>query len=69
VLVALASPADKTSIMVAASTLVALAILGGLGATAGGAGVARGALRVTIWGALAMGATAAVGTIFGVSAG
>ncbi|GLK74554.1 VIT family protein [Ancylobacter dichloromethanicus] len=69
VLVALASPADKTSVMVAASTLVALAVLGGLGATAGGAGVARGALRVTFWGALAMGVTATVGTIFGVSAG
>lgn len=69
VLVALATPANKTSIAVAASTIVALAILGGLGATAGGAGVVRGAARVTLWGALAMGATAAVGTIFGVSAG
>jgi len=69
VLVALATPTNKTSIAVAASTIVALAILGGLGATAGGAGVVRGAARVTLWGALAMGATAAVGTIFGVSAG
>ena len=69
VLVALATPADKTSVAVAASTIVALAILGGLGATAGGAGVVRGAVRVTLWGALAMSVTAAVGAIFGVSAG
>ncbi|MDX8482421.1 VIT family protein [Mesorhizobium sp. VK24D] len=69
VLVALLTPADKTSIIVAASTLIALAILRGLGATAGGAGVVHGATRVTFWGALAMGVTAAVGTIFGVSAG
>ncbi|MFN3549063.1 MAG: VIT family protein [Mesorhizobium sp.] len=69
VLVALASPAAYTSAFVAGSTLVALAILGGLGATAGGAGVIRGAVRVTFWGALAMGVTAAVGAIFGVSVG
>ncbi len=70
VLVAMATPADKTSIVVAASTIVvALAILGGLGANAGGAGILRGSLRVTFWGALAMGVTAAVGALFGVSVG
>lgn len=69
VLVALATPADKTSIVVAASTIVALAILGGLGASAGGAGILRGSVRVTFWGALAMAVTAAVGAIFGVSVG
>jgi VIT1/CCC1 family predicted Fe2+/Mn2+ transporter len=69
VLAALVSPAGKTSLIVAASTTVALAVLGGLGASAGGAGVLRGAVRVTFWGALAMGVTAAVGTIFGVHAG
>lgn len=69
VLVALVAPANETSVIVAASTIVALAILGGLSATAGGAGVVRGAARVTLWGALAMGVTAAVGTMFGVSAG
>jgi VIT1/CCC1 family predicted Fe2+/Mn2+ transporter len=69
VLVAIVSPTDRTSIVVAASTIVALAILGGLGATAGGAGVLHGAARVTFWGALAMGVTAAVGALFGVSVG
>lgn len=54
-------------LLVALTTLLALATLGGLGASAGGADVVKGALRVTLWGALAMAATAAVGLIFGVS--
>ena len=41
-----------------------LALLGGLASHAGGAVVAVGALRVTFWGALAMGVTAAVGALF-----
>jgi VIT1/CCC1 family predicted Fe2+/Mn2+ transporter len=45
--------------------LAFLALLGGLAARAGGAGVMIGALRVTFWGALAMGVTAAVGALFG----
>jgi vacuolar iron transporter family protein len=44
-------------------------VLGGLGASAGGAGIVKGAVRVTFWGALAMAATAAVGMIFGVTVG
>lgn len=67
-IVALLSPPAQISLVVAAATLVALAVLGGLGASAGGAGLLRGAVRVTFWGALAMAATAAVGTLFGVSA-
>jgi VIT1/CCC1 family predicted Fe2+/Mn2+ transporter len=69
VLVALASPAERASVLVAGTTVVALAVLGGLGATAGGASVIRGAARVTFWGVLAMGVTAAVGALFGVSVG
>lgn len=38
-------------------------------ASAGGAGTLRGAMRVTLWGILAMGATAIMGTLFGVAAG
>lgn len=53
---------------VAGTTLVALAVLGGLGASAGGAGILKGAVRVTFWGALAMAATAGVGMMFGVAA-
>lgn len=52
--------------------IVSLACLVGLGATAayvGGAPVLVGAARVTVWGALAMLATAAVGMLFGTAVG
>jgi len=68
-IVALMAPTSQISLTVALTTLVALSVLGGLGASAGGAGILKGALRVTFWGALAMAATAGVGMIFGVSAG
>ncbi|MDO8882584.1 MAG: VIT family protein [Pseudotabrizicola sp.] len=68
-IVALLAPPTQIVAFVAGATLLALALLGGLGASAGGAGLARGALRVTFWGALAMGATAAVGALFGVTVG
>jgi len=51
--------------VVSASSLVFLAILGGLAARVGGANVTTGAMRVTFWGALAMALTAGVGTLFG----
>lgn len=51
--------------LVSGTSLVFLALLGGLAARAGGAGVRTGAIRVTFWGALAMAVTAAVGWIFG----
>ncbi|HXP83807.1 MAG TPA: VIT family protein [Bryobacteraceae bacterium] len=51
--------------LVAGTSLLFLALLGGLAARAGGANVAVGALRVTFWGALAMAVTAGVGALFG----
>jgi VIT1/CCC1 family predicted Fe2+/Mn2+ transporter len=51
--------------LVAGTSLVFLALLGGLAAYAGGAGVVVGAMRVTFWGALAMAMTAGVGALFG----
>ena len=51
--------------LVAMTSLLFLALLGALAARAGGASVATGAMRVTFWGALAMGATATVGALFG----
>ena len=51
--------------VVSGTSLLFLAILGGLAARVGGASVTVGAMRVTFWGALAMGLTAAVGTLFG----
>jgi VIT1/CCC1 family predicted Fe2+/Mn2+ transporter len=68
-LVAMLAPPAQIVPFVAIATLLSLAILGGLGATAGGAGILRGAVRVTFWGALAMAATALVGSIFGVTVG
>ncbi len=51
--------------LVCATSLVFLAILGAIAARAGGARIVVGALRVTFWGALAMGVTAGVGALFG----
>ena len=68
-IVALLAPPAQIVVFVVVATLLALAGLGGLGASAGGAGILRGALRVSLWGVLAMGATAVVGTLFGVTVG
>lgn len=51
--------------VVAASSLAFLALLGGIAASAGGASIKIGALRVTFWGSLAMALTAGVGRLFG----
>jgi VIT1/CCC1 family predicted Fe2+/Mn2+ transporter len=59
------APAPATVPLVAGTSLVFLALLGALAAHTGGARIARGAARVTFWGALAMGLTAAVGALFG----
>jgi VIT1/CCC1 family predicted Fe2+/Mn2+ transporter len=59
----------RIGLVVALTTLVALAVLGALGAVVGGAGLIRGAARVMFWGALAMAVTAGVGMVFGVSLG
>jgi len=67
-LVVLVVPASALMWTVAASSLLFLAILGALAANAGGASVATSAMRVTFWGALAMGLTAGVGALFGVAA-
>jgi vacuolar iron transporter family protein len=51
--------------LVAGGSLLFLASLGGVAARVGGASMVVGAARVTFWGALAMAATAAVGSVFG----
>jgi VIT1/CCC1 family predicted Fe2+/Mn2+ transporter len=57
----------NTTYYVSVLSLVFLTILGGLAAQAGGANLWKGALRVTFWGALAMAATAGIGSMFGVA--
>jgi VIT1/CCC1 family predicted Fe2+/Mn2+ transporter len=59
------SPAAGLIPLVAGTSLVFLGLLGGVAARAGGAGVMKGAIRVTFWGALAMALTAGVGSLFG----
>ena len=59
------TPQSRLVPMVFGTTLVFLAGLGTLAAITGGAPILRAALRVTFWGALAMGITALVGTFFG----
>jgi len=65
VLLAWLAPLARLDAMVAASSLALLAFLGGLAASLGGAPLARGALRVAFWGAVAMVCTALVGRLFG----
>jgi VIT1/CCC1 family predicted Fe2+/Mn2+ transporter len=67
-LVAVLAPPSGLVPLVAGTSLAFLAVLGGLAARVGGAGVMTGAIRVTFWGALAMAVTAAVGALFGVAA-
>lgn len=59
------TPLPRLLPTVAGASLVFLAVLGSLAARAGGASVLTGAARVTFWGALAMGVTAAAGSLFG----
>ena len=54
----------EASLVIAVVSLVFLAALGALAAHMGGAPIIRGAARVLIWGALAMGITTLVGTLF-----
>jgi vacuolar iron transporter family protein len=66
-LCAVVSPLDRLGWIVSIASLLFLALLGAVGAKAGGAGMLKGALRVTFWGALAMAATYAIGWYFGTS--
>ncbi|HKU54726.1 MAG TPA: VIT family protein [Rhizomicrobium sp.] len=59
------SPANHIVTWVAASSLLTLAVLGAIGAKAGGAGILKAAIRVTFWGAFAMAVTAGIGLAIG----
>jgi VIT1/CCC1 family predicted Fe2+/Mn2+ transporter len=64
-LVSLLAPLPVLAISVSLASIAFLALLGVVGARAGGAGPWRAALRVTFWGAFAMAATAGIGALFG----
>jgi VIT1/CCC1 family predicted Fe2+/Mn2+ transporter len=64
-LMVLLSPPSILTPVVATTSLAFLAALGAVGAKVGGANVFKAMMRVTFWGALAMGVTAGIGELFG----
>jgi VIT1/CCC1 family predicted Fe2+/Mn2+ transporter len=64
-LLLLLAPAGITAPVIIAGSLVSLSILGALAARAGGAGMLKGAVRVTLWSALAMALTMSIGSLLG----
>lgn len=59
------APERMTTVAVTVASLLFLALLGAVGAVAGGAGVMKAVVRVAFWGALAMAITAGIGRLFG----
>jgi vacuolar iron transporter family protein len=64
-LLVLGSPSNVLIAAVAIGSLLFLSLLGAVGAKAGGAGLLKPTVRVTFWGAFAMGLTAGIGAVFG----
>ena len=64
-LMVLVSPASMLVLAVSIASLLFLALLGAIGARAGGANIPRATLRVTFWGAFAMALTAGIGALVG----
>lgn len=62
-------PAHLVVPMVSLASLLFLALLGAVGARAGGADILKATMRVTFWGAIAMAATAGIGALFGTTVG
>jgi VIT1/CCC1 family predicted Fe2+/Mn2+ transporter len=62
------APPEAAKTVIATLSLCFLAILGAIAARVGHASIAKGAIRVTFWGAIAMAITAAIGSAFGVVA-
>jgi vacuolar iron transporter family protein len=67
--VVLLVPGTALALTVSGLSLIFLALLGAIGARAGAAPVGRAVVRVTFWGAVAMAATAAIGSLFGTVVG
>lgn len=62
---ALVTPSGLLVVGVSVASLLFLAVLGAVGAQAGGAKILVATIRVTFWGALAMAITAGIGAMFG----
>ena len=63
--VVLAAPADTLVLAVSTTALVFLALLGALGARAGGAAWLKPVARVVFWGVMALAVTAGIGAMLG----
>lgn len=68
-LVAWMVPEKQIAILVSAASIIFLALLGMVSSKAGGSPVVKPTLRVTFWGAIAMAATWAIGSLFGTTVG
>lgn len=64
-LAAVLMPHSMIVASVSVASLLFLALLGAIGARAGGAKIGKAVVRVTFWGAMAMAITAGIGTLFG----
>lgn len=67
IVTALLTPLNSVVVIVSSTSLLFLALLGGVSAYVGGSNIGKAVIRVTFWGALAMIATALIGRLFGVS--
>lgn len=65
--VTLLAPVNQMEYFLYFFTILSLIILGVISAKTGGSSVSKAIIRITIWGTLAMGLSALVGYIFGVS--
>ena len=62
----LLAPVERVGVVTIAVTIISLFLSGALAASAGGAPIVRGALRVGFWGAMAMAASHLIGNLFNV---
>lgn len=61
-------PTETLVYAVSIPSLIFLALLGAIGAKAGGANILKATVRVTFWGAAAMALTAGIGALVGTTA-
>nr|WP_321409957.1 VIT family protein [uncultured Carboxylicivirga sp.] len=66
-LVAILAPVKHMEYFLYAFTIVSLVLLGTVSAKTGGSSLKKGIIRIVIWGTIAMGLSAFVGYLFGVS--
>lgn len=66
-LVTLFAPVENMEYFLYGFTILSLIILGAVSAKTGGSSIAKAIMRIVIWGTIAMGLSALVGYVFGVS--